>query len=105
MLKCIETEAHEASFESKVNVASVILNRVEHDMFPTDPIEIVTGENQFYYGRNNIEESTVYALLYSFIIEDPTNGCIAFRSDLSVTKEWNGWTKQFTDESGHTFYK
>lgn len=105
MLKCIETEAHEASFESKVNVASVILNRVEHDMFPTDPIEIVTGENQFSYGRNNIEESTVYALLYSFMIEDPTNGCIAFRSDSSVTKEWNGWTKQFTDESGHTFYK
>ena len=105
MLKCIETETHEASFESKVNVASVILNRVEHDMFPTDPIEIVTGKNQFSYGRNNIDESTVYALLYSFMIEDPTNGCIAFRSDSSVTKEWNGWTKQFTDESGHTFYK
>lgn len=105
MLKCIETEAHEASFESKVNVASVILNRVEHDMFPTDPIEIVTGRNQFSYGRDNIDESTVYALLYAYMIEDTTNGCIAFRSDSSVTKEWNGWTKQFTDKSGHTFYK
>lgn len=105
MLKCIETEAHEASFEAKCNVASVILNRVENDEFPIDPIKIVTGENQFAYGRDNIEESTRYALLYSFMIEDTTNGCIAFRSDSSVTKEWNGWTKQFTDESGHTFYK
>lgn len=105
MLKCIETETHEASFEAKCNVASVILNRVENDEFPIDPIEIITGENQFAYGRDNIEESTKYALLYSFMIEDTTNGCIAFRSDSSVTKEWNGWTKQFTDESGHTFYK
>lgn len=105
MLKCIETETHEASFKAKCNVASVILNRIEHDMFPTDPIEIITGENQFAYGRNNIDESTKYALLYAYMIEDTTNGCIAFRSDSSVTKEWNSWTKQFTDESGHTFYK
>lgn len=105
MLKCIETEAHEASFEAKCNVASVILNRVEHDMFPTDPIEIITDENQFKYGRDSIDESTRYALLFAYMIEDTTNGCIAFRSDSSVTKEWNGWTKQFTDESGHTFYK
>ena len=104
MLKCIETEAHEASFDCKVNVANIILNRIESDQFPTDPVELITQKNQFAYGRNNISDSTVYALLYAYMIEDTTNGCIAFRSDYSPN-EWNGWTKQFTDESGHTFYK
>lgn len=104
MLKCIETEAHEASFDCKVNVANVILNRIESDQFPTDPVELITQKNQFAYGRDNISDSTVYALLYAYMIEDTTNGCIAFRSDYSPN-EWNGWTKQFTDESGHTFYK
>lgn len=104
MQKCIETETFEASFDSKVNVACVILNRVEHEQFPTDPIEIVTGKNQFAYGRNIISEDTILALEYAFMIEDTTNGCIAFRSDSSLDT-WNGWTKQFTDESGHTFYK
>ena len=104
MLKCIETETHEASFDCKVNVANVILNRVESEQFPTDPVELITQKNQFSYGRDNISDSTVYALLYAYMIEDTTNGCIAFRSDCSPN-EWNGWTKQFTDESGHTFYK
>lgn len=104
MQKCIETETFEASFDSKVNVACVILNRVEHEQFPTDPVEIITGKNQFVYGRNNITEDTILALEYAFMIEDTTNGCIAFRSD-SSPETWNKWTKQFTDESGHTFYK
>lgn len=42
MLKCIETEAHEASFDCKVNVANVILNRIKSDQFPTDPVELIT---------------------------------------------------------------
>ena len=104
MQKCIETAAFDCSFNAKINVACVILNRVEHDQFPTDPVEIVTGKNQFSYGRNNITEDTILALEYAFMIEDTTNGCIAFRSD-SSPDTWNGWTKQFTDESGHTFYK
>ena len=104
MQKCIETETYQCSFEAKVNVACVILNRVEHEQFPTDPIEIITGKNQFAYGRNSITEDTILALEYAFMIEDTTNGCIAFRSDCSPDT-WNGWEKQFTDESGHTFYK
>ena len=104
MQKCIETETYQCSFEAKVNVACVILNRVEHDEYPTDPIEIITAKNQFAYDRNNVTEDTILALEYAFMIEDTTNGCIAFRSDCSPDT-WNGWEKQFTDESGHTFYK
>ena len=104
MQKCIETETYQCPFDAKVNVACVILNRVEHEQFPLDPIEIITSPNQFAYGRNIITEDTKLALEYAFSIEDTTDGCIAFRSDCSPN-EWNGWTKQFTDESGHTFYK
>ena len=104
MQKCVETETYQCSFEAKINVACVILNRVEHDEYPTDPVEIITAKNQFSYSRNDITEDTILALEYAFSIEDTTDGCIAFRSDCSPN-EWNGWAKQFTDESGHTFYK
>lgn len=104
MWKCIETETYQCNFNSKVNIACVILNRIENEQFPLDPIEIITSPNQFAYGRNIITEDTKLALEYAFSIEDTTDGCIAFRSDCSPN-EWNGWTKQFTDESGHTFYK
>jgi hypothetical protein len=104
ILKCIETEAHECDFDSKVNVASVILNRVEHDEFPTDPVEIITAPNQFAYSRSSIADDTIEALLYAFMIEDTTNGCIAFRSD-NNPQEWNGWTLQFSDNAVHYFYK
>ena len=62
MQKCIETETYQCSFDAKVNVACVILNRIEHEQFPTDPIEIITGKNQFAYGRNSITEDTILAL-------------------------------------------
>ena len=104
MQKCVETETYQCSFEAKVNVACVIINRVEHDEYPTDPVEIITAKNQFSYSRNDITEDTILALEYAFMIEDTTDGCIAFRSDCSPDT-WYNWTKQFTDESGHTFYK
>ena len=50
-----------------------------------------------------LKPTVYYGEEYAYY-EDTTNGCIAFRSDCSPN-EWNSWTKQFTDESGHTFYK
>ena len=62
--------------------------------------------NCFDEAFKNVEVPTehILALEYAFMIQDTTNGCIAFRSD-SSPDTWNGWAKQFTDESGHTFYK
>ena len=104
MLKCIETETHEASFDCKVNVANVILNRVESEQFPTDPVELITQNNQFAYGRDNISDSTVYALLYAYMIgSEETNNCIGFRSDKKV-ENWNDWEYSYYD-GVHWFYK
>lgn len=103
MLKCIETETFEAPFDAKVNVASVILNRLNRDEFPTDPIKLITDKNQFAYGRNNITEETKYALYYAWYIKDTTDGAIGFRSDCSPSK-WNGWYYSSTD-GYHYFYR
>lgn len=105
ILKCIETETYDCDFDSKCNVASVILNRVDNDLFPIDPIGVVTATNQFAYGRDNITESTKLALDYVWYIEDTTNGCIGFNSFSEYKNEWNGWEYSFTDNVGHHFYK
>lgn len=104
MCRCIETEVFGAGFDARVNIASVILNRVYSPTFPSNPISVVTAQNQFAYGRTKISEDTKLALEYAFTIEDTTNGSIAFRSDCSP-KKWGKWNYQFTDDVGHSFYK
>jgi hypothetical protein len=104
MLRCIETETYQAPFDAKVNVASVILNRVEHEWFPEDPIKIITAPKQFCYHRTFINPDTALALEYAFSIEDTTDGCVAFRSD-KAPKVWGNFKYSFTDEVGHNFYK
>lgn len=102
--RVIETECFEQSFECKVNVAAVILNRIDNGCFGKTVKEVITKPKQFVYWRRNITEDTILALEYSFQIEDTTKGCVAFRSDKKVNK-WNSWTYQFSDKAGHHFYK
>ena len=106
MQRVIETECFEQSFECKVNVAAVVLNRIESGKFGDSVREVITKTNpkQFVYWRKNITEDTKLALEYSFEIEDTTGGCVAFRSDKKINT-WGSWTYQFTDKSGHHFYK
>jgi hypothetical protein len=104
MLSCIETEAYQCSFEAKVNVATVIFNRVENELYPTDPIEVVTATNQFAYGREIITEDTKLALEYAWLFQNTNldKNCIGFRSD-KLVKDWNGWKYIYTD-GYHYFY-
>lgn len=103
MQKCIETETFEADFDSKVNVASVILNRIKSEEFSDNVYDVIVP-GQFAFGRNNISEDTVLALEYAFMIGDTTNGALYFHS-LSYTPTFNGASYIFTDELGHHFYK
>ena len=104
MLRCIETETFESDFLSKVNVANVILNRLECCEFSSSVYDVITDENQFAYGRQDISEDTVLALEYAFEIEDTTQGSIGFHSN-TPRSTFNGWEYVFTDEAGHSFYK
>lgn len=104
MLSCIETEVYTGDFESKCNVASVILNRVNSNKFPNNPIDVIIAPHQFAHGRTKISESTILALEYVVIFGDTTDGCVAFRSD-KRPNVWYGLEYQFTDKVGHNFYK
>ena len=109
--RVVETEFYDQDFESKVNVACVVFNRIEDEEgnYGANVKEVVTAKNQFAYGREKITESTILAIEYAFQIEDTTNGCVAFRSgekpEKWYTTETHYWTKQFEDNSGHAFYK
>lgn len=103
MCKCIETETYQCPFDAKVNVANVIFNRIDSEIFPNDAVSVITAANQFAYHRNNISEDTLLALEYAYLNEDTTNGAIAFRSD-SQQSHWGQWELCHND-GFHCFYK
>ena len=102
--KCVETEAHDADFISKVNVANVILNRIESDRFPNTVQEVITSPKQFAYGRDEIANDTKEAVEFAFMFEDTTNGALFFQS-VAPFEKFNGASYIFTDDIGHHFYK
>lgn len=104
MLRCIETETYQCPFIAKVGVACVILNRVESESFPSTAESVIKKPNQFAYGRTKISEDTRLALEYAFEIEDVTNGCIGFRSDINPPY-WNGWKYSGYTDGKHFFYE
>lgn len=102
--KTVETECYQQEFDAKVNVASVIFNRIKSGEFGDTVTEVITNPNQFAYGRDVITEDTILAVQYAYEIEDTTDGCIAFRSGKKPEK-WYSWKLIFIDEAGHGFYK
>lgn len=104
MQRCIETETFEQDFNSKVNVASVVLNRIEDGRFGNSVNEVITRPKQFAYGRKSISEDTVLALEYAYMIGDTTSGSLYFHSD-SYKPTFYKASYVFTDDAGHHFYK
>lgn len=101
--RCVETECHGAPFECKVNVANVILNRLNTPNKWGDTVtEVITSPGQFAYGKTSVENSTIAAVEYAFQFEDTTQGAIRFNSNAPNTSSPE---YLFTDECGHSFYK
>ena len=99
---CVETEVHGGSFASKVNVANVILNRLNNEnRWENDLIGVITSPGQFTYHRTNVEDSTKLAVEYAYQFEDTTQGAEFFNSGEPNT---NSSTYLFTDDAGHSFY-
>ena len=101
--RAVETEVYQCSFDAKVNVASVIFNRIDDGRFGNTVREIITNPGQFAYHRTKISDSTILAVEYAFEIEDTTDGCLAFRSDKCPDK-WGKWVYRFSDSAVHHFY-
>lgn len=103
MQKCIETETYQCDFGAKVNVASVILNRVEHEYFPDNAIDVITSPKQFKYGRECISNDTELALEYAFIFGGDFEDAIYFQS--SGYKETFNGAEYIGTDGYHWFYK
>lgn len=103
----------EWEFIHKVNVASVIFNRLyskEDDFAKQNTLSEVLVKRQFStiksgrYKQVEVSEMTILACEYSFMIQDTTDGCIAFRSDKNAPEIWNGWKRIYHD-GAHWLYK
>lgn len=101
--QAVETEAYQCDFNSKVNVANVILNRIESGEFGETVEEVITTENQFAYGRKSITDDTVLAVMFAFEFEDTTYGATYFHSN-EQTETFNGKSYIFSDDAIHHFY-
>lgn len=104
MCRVIETEVYQAPFDAKVNVANVILNRINSGDFGESVTEVCTAPGQFVYGRKIISDDTILALEYAFQIVDTTKGAVYFHSNKVAQSVWNNAYYVMTDEVGHHFY-
>ena len=101
--RVVETETYQCNFDSKVNIANVVLNRIESGEFGETVEEVITTESQFAYGRETITEDTILAVMYSFEIIDTTEGALYFHSN-EKTDTFCGRDFIFQDSAGHNFY-
>lgn len=112
MFRIVETEVRgDINFNEKVNVASVIFNRIEHDDFPASITNVLTEYPQFSsyisgaYKNVEVTNTTILACEYAFQIEDTTNGALYFDSTNGNSWADNNRDYIFTDSVGHNFYR
>lgn len=101
--RVVETETYQCDFDSKVNVANVVINRLESGRFGDTVEEVITIEGQFVYWREIITEDTILAVMYAYEMEDTTFGALYFHSN-EKTDEFCKADYIFTDLCGHHFY-
>ena len=94
----------EYTFDQKVNVASVIFNRIEHEDFPDEILDILS-KDQFQpisdgrYQKVEVSEITILACEYSFMFGDTTGGCLFFDSNGKLNYEFVEY------DGAHNLYK
>lgn len=101
--RVVETETFDQDFDSKVNVANVVFNRLKSGDFGETITEVITTPKQFRYGRQKITDDTIYAVMYAYEMPDTTYGALYFHSG-KKTDKFNNAYYIFTDDAGHHFY-
>ena len=105
MFSCVETEAYGGSFAGKVNVANVILNRVnDPNRWANTLTGVITGPGQFTYGRLTISDETRLACEYAYLFPDTTQGAEYFNKGAPDISANAGLVFIFEDELGHKLY-
>lgn len=113
--RIVEAEATGGSIESKMNVASVIINRLNHTSFPSTVKDVVFQKKQFTpiadkrYFTVEVTETTIQAV-QNVLNNGVTTEAIYFANmsklPKSTKKAWDkSYTYLFTDDINHSFYK
>jgi len=106
----IHGEARGESFEGKVAVASVVLNRMQDNDFPNSIKGIIfesraftaVQDKQYYLTPNNNAYEAAYAAIGGW---DPTQGSTYYFNPKTATSKWI-WTRQQVIQIGkHIFAK
>jgi uncharacterized protein YgiM (DUF1202 family) len=110
-----EAECEGQSLEAKMNVISVVINRIIHIDFPDDLISVVHQDNQFSpIGSKRYEEITISQDTKDAINEVLKNGVInealyfcnkKYMTQTKIESFEKGLEFLFKDDSGHSFYK
>lgn len=102
MCRCVETETYQCPFDAKVDVATVVINRIESDKYP-DKVEKVIVPGQFAFWRTEIDEDTLEAIEYAYLFGVPElKECLYFQS-LKEMETFCGETLKHYDDY-HWFY-
>lgn len=101
LFRVVETETFGADYESKKNVASVVLNRQE--AYDCELKDVITAKNQFCYGRTKISDSTIKACEDALLNRGNVENCLYFRSGKKMSS-FCGQQLKYTDQVGHFFY-
>ena len=104
----VEAEITEGDFDSKVNIANVVLNRYYDGRFGESLIDVLNKE-QFEsvsnkrYKKVKVTEDTKLACEYAFVFEDTTIGALYFET-LNTNTHYKYADYLFSD-GYHKFYK
>lgn len=102
--RVVETETYQCDFDSKVNVANVVFNRLEDGRFGDTITEVITTPKQFAYWRKVITEDTIWAVMYAYETLDTTQGALYFHSFKEPKETFNRASYLFSDDAVHHFY-
>lgn len=108
--RLVYAEGRGESYEGKVAIAAVVLNRLKSDSFPNTIQEVIMEKNSFAVVKNGAlpnatDAETKKAVLAALRGSDPTNGALYFFNPDTATSGWI-WTRpQAAVIGNHIFAK
>ena len=98
--RCVETEVFDRDFESRVNICSVVLNRLNDEEFGDTVAEVIIP-GQFAFWRTEITEDTWLAIEYAYVFGSEVDDALWFHS---FDEPIDFYGTYFYSDSCHHFY-
>lgn len=102
MCRCVETETYQCPFDAKVDVATVVINRIESNKYPNNVKEVIVP-GQFAFWRTEISEDTLEAIEYAYLFGVPELKESLYFQSLKEMETFCGKTLKHYD-GYHWFY-